>query len=140
MSAQTILIIDDDPDYCAAIGGLLESADYRVLQARNGREGLATARARRPDLIVLDVMMDEPTEGVGVLRELRADPSIAQLPVIVASSIYTEQPGFGSGPEADWQLADLFLAKPIDPARLLAEVARLIGHASTAASRAAPRK
>lgn len=123
---QTILIIDDDPDFVAAIGHLFESRGHQVRTAPDGRQGYDLARAIAPDLIVLDVIMTERTEGFFTLDRIRDTPSLKQTPVIVVSSIYTEHPSFRVDPNAGWLPADLFLAKPVDPARLLEEAARLM--------------
>ncbi len=123
---KTVLLIDDDRDYVCAIEALLESAGYRVRSAPNGREGLQLARTLHPDLILLDVMMTERTEGFFALQEIRRIPALKETPVMVISSIYADQPVFRVSPEAGWLPANLFLPKPVDPARLLAEVRRLI--------------
>lgn len=123
--AKKILIVDDDPDYVAAITALLENAGHQVLSAANGRDGLEEAKVHRPDLILLDVMMSERTEGFFVLHELRGFAPLRETPVIVVSSIYSDQPVFRVSPEAGWLPADLFLPKPVDPARLLEEVTRM---------------
>jgi CheY-like chemotaxis protein len=128
--SKIVLIIDDDRDYVTAIESLLQCSGYQVRSAFNGREGLHLARTIRPDLILLDVMMTERTEGFFVLQEARRIPELSQTPVIVISSIYAEQPNFRVSPEAGWLPANLFLAKPVDPARLLAEVRRLTEGAS----------
>jgi CheY-like chemotaxis protein len=130
---KTVLIIDDDADFVRAIGALLASAGYTVGSASNGHEGLALAKQTLPDLILLDVMMTERTEGFFTLQQIRAVPSLRQTPVIVASSIYTDQPVFKVNPEAGWLPADLFLPKPVDPARLIRESARLIAAAQVQA-------
>lgn len=122
----TILVVDDDPDFVEAIRGLLEGAGYTVEWASNGDEGIRLARLRRPSLVLLDVMMRDRTEGFFVLQEMRRQPDLRSLPVIVVSSIYTECPSFRIKPEADWLPADLFLPKPLEPSRLLEEVARLV--------------
>ncbi len=64
---KTVLIIDDDSDYVRAIQALLESAGYKVRSASNGRDGLQLAKTLQPDLILLDIMMSERTEGFFVL-------------------------------------------------------------------------
>jgi CheY-like chemotaxis protein len=133
---KTVLLIDDDRDYVRAIETLLESAGYRVRSAPNGREGLQLARTLHPDLILLDVMMTERTEGFFTLQEIRRVPALKETPVMVISSIYADQPIFRVSPEAGWLPANLFLPKPLDPARLLAEVRRLIESASTSVSHA----
>jgi CheY-like chemotaxis protein len=123
---KTVLIIDDDPDFLLAVGHLLESRHYRVRAAPDGEQGFDLAREIQPDLILLDVMMRERTEGFFTLERIRATPSLRHTPVIVISSIYTEYPGFRVDPGAGWLPADLFLAKPVEPSRLLAEAERLI--------------
>jgi CheY-like chemotaxis protein len=122
-----VLIIDDDPDFVTAITHLLETSGHQVRTAPDGRQGYDMARALQPDLILLDVMMSERTEGFFTLERIRATPELKQTPVIVVSSIYAEYPSFRVDPDAGWLPADLFLAKPVDPARLLGEAARLIG-------------
>src|SRR5512136_1217951 len=134
---KKVLIIDDDPDFVSAIETLLESAGFGVQHAANGREGLQLAKTLQPDLILLDVMMTERTEGFFALQELRRIPALSRTPVVVISSIYTDQPVFRVSPEAGWLPANLFLPKPVEPARLLEEARRLTGEdtKSTAAGR-----
>jgi len=122
---KSVLIIDDDILYVKAIQTLLESSGYKVRSASNSRDGIELAKALQPDLILLDVMMSERTEGFFVLQELRRIPALSRTPVIVLSSIYSEEPIFRVDPEAGWLPANLFLAKPVDPARLLTEAERL---------------
>ena len=122
---KSVLIIDDDSDFVRAIQTLLESSGYRVRSAANGREGLRLAKTIQPDLILLDVMMSERTEGFFVLQEMRRTTELSQTPVIVVSSIYSDAPSFRVDPEAGWLPANLFLAKPVEPARLLTEAMRL---------------
>lgn len=124
--AKTILIVDDDPDFVASIKDIVESGGYQTLVAYDGRQGLETANARRPDLILLDVIMSERDEGFKVLQQIRATPEIASTPVILVSSIYTDLPAFKVMPEAGREDADLFLPKPVDPRDLLEQIARLL--------------
>jgi CheY-like chemotaxis protein len=124
---KTVLIIDDDNDYVRALKALLESSGYKVRSASNGRDGLQLAKTLEPDLVLLDVMMSERTEGFFVLQEMRRVPALNQTPIIIVSSIYSDEPSFRVDPEAGWLPANLFLTKPVEPARLLAEAARLTG-------------
>jgi CheY-like chemotaxis protein len=131
-NSPRVLIIDDDADFRRAVGGLFTASGFDVSTARNGREGLDRAKGSPPDLILLDVMMDERTEGFFTLQEIRRVPALADTPVIVVSSIYTDQPSFRVDPHAGWLPASLFLAKPVDPVRLLDESARLLAAAPAA--------
>lgn len=127
-SPKTILIIDDDPDYVKAIRALLQGAGYTVHSATNGADGLRLARSLVPDLVLLDVIMGDPHEGYSMLRQMRAVPTLARTPVVIISSLYTtDLPVFQVSPDGGWIPADLILPKPVDPARLLAEAARLTG-------------
>jgi CheY-like chemotaxis protein len=123
--SKTVLIVDDDRDFIRAIQALLESAGYKVRSAVNWREGLQIAKAIQLDLILLDIMMSEKTEGLFVLHELRRIHALSKTPVIVISSICSDEPGLRIDPNAGFPEADLFLAKPVDPARLLSEAQRL---------------
>lgn len=123
---KVILIIDDDPDFSQAVAHLFESSGHRVWMAENGRRGLQMAKTVRPNLILLDIMMTERTEGFFTLARIRNEPTLRETPVIVVSSLYADHPEFRVSPEAGWLPADLFLAKPIDPARLVEEAARLM--------------
>jgi len=136
---KTILIIDDDRDFVSAIAALLESAGYQVRSAANGRDGIDLAKLIHPDLILLDVMMTERTEGFFTLQEFRRLPELGRTPVMVISSIYAEQPIFRVSPEAGWLPADLFLPKPVDPARLLEEIRKLTSASSNNEARIAGR-
>jgi threonine synthase len=83
---RTVLIIDDNPDDALLIRRFLEARKaYRVFTARHSQDGLAQARQRLPDLIVLDLMMPE-MDGFGVLEELKYDQRTRRIPVIVVSA------------------------------------------------------
>ncbi len=128
-SPKTVLIIDDDPDYVRSITALLQSAGYAVHSATTGAEGLRLAKTLTPNLVLLDVIMSDPHEGFSMLRQMRAIPALAHTPVVIVSSLYTsEMPVFQVSADAGWVPADLILPKPVDPARLLAEAARLTKH------------
>jgi CheY-like chemotaxis protein len=129
---KSVLIIDDDSDFRKAIQALLEASGYKVQSAAGGRDGIQLAKTSQPDLVLLDIMMSERTEGFFVLQELRRIPSTHNTPVIVMSSIYSDEPKFRVDPEAGWLPANLFLAKPVEPERLLKEIARLTAESSSA--------
>lgn len=137
---KSVLIIDDDVLYVKAIQTLLESSGFKVRSASNGRDGIEMAKALQPDLVLLDVMMSERTEGFFVLQEIRRIPALSRTPVIVLSSIYTEEPVFRVDPQAGWLPANLFLAKPVDPKRLLSEAMRLTGGSPSEGSPVPPER
>lgn len=118
----TILVVDDDDDYAESIAAFLGAHGYRVLRARSGAEGVRLARSERPDLVLMDVMMEERTAGFFAIQEMRRDPALESVPIFVVSSIYSAIPGFRVSPEAGWLRHDGFLAKPVDFDELLARV------------------
>ncbi len=83
---KTILIVDDDPDIVESTRVVLESAGYRVMSASNGAEATARIEREIPDLILLDIMMAEPTEGFHLGYKLREDPVYAHIPIIIVSA------------------------------------------------------
>lgn len=134
---RSILVVDDDDDAADAVGAFLGSHGYEVRRARSAHEGLARARANRPELVLMDVMMEERTSGFFAIQEMRRDPKLATVPVIVVSSIYTAVPGFRVTPEADWLRHDGFFAKPVDFDLLLARVRELLARVPNEATTAA---
>ena len=85
MPAKRILIVEDDAYLRKASGIALRRAGYTVLSVSGGREGLSLARAERPDLIVLDLLMPQ-SNGLEVLRTLRAEEATRSIPVLVVSN------------------------------------------------------
>lgn len=121
-----ILLIDDDPDFSAAVATYLETNGFTVVRAASGREGVALAQRERPALILLDIIMDERTDGLfteGALREL---PGLAEVPILVVSSLYDSDADFTVPPDRMWGANTTFVRKPIDPADLLARIHTLL--------------
>jgi CheY-like chemotaxis protein len=121
-SKQKILIVDDDADFSEAVASFLEANGYQVLQARNGTDGVKAAKAEHPDLVLMDVMMQERTEGFFAIQEMRRTPGLKDIPIFVLSSLYSQLPGFRITPEASWLAHDAFFPKPVDPPQLLEKI------------------
>ncbi|HET9106187.1 MAG TPA: ATP-binding protein [Steroidobacteraceae bacterium] len=111
-----VLIIDDNADLREYIGSLLAPA-YQVSSASDGLQGLAAAKSELPDIIVSDVMMPG-LGGIDLVRELRADPRTASIPVILLSA----RAGQESAIEGLDAGSDDYLVKPFSAAELLARV------------------
>jgi CheY-like chemotaxis protein len=131
MAHEHILIIDDDPDMVMVMRMPLEAKGYKVSQASSGTEGLMKVKEVKPDLIVLDVMMDTTTEGFQVSLALRSpDPqseyaAYKHIPIMMITAIHTTTP-LRFGPDEDYLPVDEFIEKPIDPDMLLSKVAKLL--------------
>ncbi len=107
--ARLVLVIDDDLAVHELLSELLTREGFRVASARSGDEGLRMAREMRPAIITLDVRMPE-RDGWSVLTELKSDPQLAKIPVIMISVADEQRRGYALGAE--------YLTKPIDRARL----------------------
>ncbi len=110
---QTILIVDDDPVVLKMLNEHLTTAGYRVIQAEDGRTAVRLARRRRPDLIILDIMMPE-MDGGDVSQTLRDTPATADIPVVYLSSLVTAS--------VDRQPSQVLVGKPYNRAELLSVV------------------
>ncbi|MBO0929630.1 response regulator [Fibrella aquatilis] len=111
---NTILVIEDNPEMRANITEILQLAPYQVIQAANGKQGVALARQQRPDLILCDVMMPE-LDGYGVLHIVSKDPDLAGVPFIFLTA-KAESADFRFGMNLG---ADDYLTKPFDDVALL---------------------
>ena len=91
--AEKILLVDDDPDILDAITMILESQGYQVVTARDGVEGLASLRAEKPAMMILDLLMPK-MDGLAVCKELQ-DPRWARyrdIPILILTSVGGSQP------------------------------------------------
>jgi DNA-binding response OmpR family regulator len=119
-----ILVADDDPKQAQLIRLYLEREGHQVITVGDGRAALDVARARKPDLLVLDVMMPL-VDGLDVCRILRAESDIAILLVTARSSESDMLLGLDIG-------ADDYMAKPVSPRELTARVRALLRRVGTA--------
>ncbi len=125
---EKILIIDDDPDTLDALTMILESRGYQVTAARDGIEGLATLKAEKPDLMILDLLMPK-MDGFAVCKELQ-DPRWSKyrdIPILILTSVREEASRrryeLETGLEMD---VDDYLEKPISPDTLLDRMEKLL--------------
>ncbi|MGB9521628.1 MAG: response regulator transcription factor [Anaerolineales bacterium] len=131
MSKKQILIIDDDPDQRLTVRLPLEAAGYQVAEAKSSEEGLAMVKKVKPDLIVLDVMMDTTTAGFQVALEVHSpDPNseykeFRHTPIIMLTAIHSTTP-LRFAPDSDYLPVEVFLEKPIDPEVLVSKVKELL--------------
>ncbi|MEO5813472.1 MAG: response regulator [Rhodanobacter sp.] len=117
--AATILIVDDDAAGTELIGRMLASEGFHTVPAADGEEGLRLARELHPDLILLDVLMPK-ADGWTVLSQLKADPALASIPVVMISVTSERTLGFAVG------AAD-YLVKPVDRESLMVTVEKYLG-------------
>ncbi len=128
MERQKILVVDDDVDLRDSLKVIFENAGYAMVTAGNRSEGMEKVRQERPDLIILDVVMETWQDGFEMSRELKGDPQLKTTPILMLTSI-SEKTGVevkSSAGDPVWLPVDGFLDKPTPPEALLAEVKRLL--------------
>lgn len=118
-----ILIVDDDPDMVEAGRIVLEAGGYEVISAGNVPNGLEALEEVQPDLLILDVMMEEVDDGLVMARQIRRQGR--DLPILMLTSVNR---AMGLSIEKDEEIVpvDEFLEKPVDPTTLLEKVKVLL--------------
>jgi len=125
---KRLLIVDDDPDFVAGIKAILDAAEYATDVAYNPKDGFAALKARRYDLLLLDIMMGRGAEGVMMARKIRKDPALRDLPVLIITGI-REQIAFlfpGQAVHPHFVPLDELIEKPVEPELLLEKVEALL--------------
>ncbi len=126
-----ILIVDDDPDIVLATRLCLEGAGHQVFSAGNSEEGRRALPEVKPDLIILDVMMDTTTAGFQFALALRSpDPAsplaaYRQVPIVMITALHRTT-DLRFGPDAEYLPVDAFIDKPVDPDKLIEKVNELL--------------
>ena len=118
-----ILIVDDDPDIVEACRLVLEREGYEVDGASSRAEGMKTLEAGSPDLLILDVMMEEPDDGLRMAREIRK--AGRTFPIIMLTSVNAAM-GLNIDKDEEMVPVDEFQPKPVDPQTLVAKVQKLL--------------
>ncbi len=142
--ARKILVIDDNPDILSHVSEILHDNGFESATAADGAAGLAMARAKRPDLILLDLMMPKKS-GVRFLNEIRQDTALKDVPIVVLSGAtrgtdvdmkrFLQDQPFRDRKEKALGVAidstpDAYLDKPVDPSVLVETIRKLLGGSS----------
>ena len=115
-----IVIVDDNTDFLFTMGTFLQRNGFEVLTADDGQKGLELVRKERPDLILLDIMMETLFSGFEVCKQIRSDDDLKNIPVIGISAMVDElNINYSEWPDYDYFRPDAFLDKPVDRHRLL---------------------
>lgn len=128
-SDARVLLIDDDVDFRDSTRALLEAEGYSVSEATTGRQGLESILSLRPDVIVVDIMMETLEEGYGVTQAIKYRDEYRDfhdVPIIMVSSIQeTPDERFPMAGEVDMIRPDRYLTKPLDVPRFLDLIERV---------------
>jgi two-component system phosphate regulon response regulator PhoB len=139
---KKILIVDDEPDIRTFISAVLEEHGYESIGANNGVEGLELLRKETPDLVLLDLMMPKKS-GISMFQEMRKDPNLSNIPVVVQTGVsevtgvdfsnfmykqplrdekkFVESTGL-----TKYTIPDGYIEKPIDPDELIKAVKKAL--------------
>lgn len=137
MGKKKILFVDDELDMRIFLSTVLKTEGYEAVAARNAIEGIQKARETVPDLVIMDVMMPQ-AGGVTLFQEIKKDDRLKHLPVILLTGV--SEKAFSHhlkmlNIRADDSLPppDAYLEKPLDPAKLVQTIERLLrGNGATA--------
>lgn len=126
--AKRVLVVDDELDMRTFITTLLETSGYKPLSAVDGEQGLEIARQKRPSLIILDVMMPKES-GINMYRELKNDPKLKSIPVIMVSALskktfFHSQKVLNEYKEEKIPEPAAYIEKPPEPEELLEAIER----------------
>ena len=120
-----ILIVDDDPDFVEITSTILQGEGYRISSAASGEQALKAMKQERPDLVLLDVMMETPLEGVNVSRRMSRDRDLKDVPIVMISSVDSSQHA-ALLPDDVHIPIDAWISKPVNPEHLLRTIRRFL--------------
>ena len=119
-----ILIVDDDSHIVDVYRLILEKEGFEVISASNRQQGMTEVEESSPDLMILDVMMDYPDDGISMSRELRSKGF--DLPILMLTGL-KKVSGMDYDKDDELVPVDEFLEKPIDSTTLVSAVKKLLG-------------
>lgn len=122
-----ILIIDDNPDYLFTMATFLKRNGFETLTAEDGQKGIDIIEKERPDLILLDVMMESTYSGLDVCKRVRVNPDLKDTPIIGISGMGDELGvRLEKWGDEDYFNVNEFFDKPVDKERLLSKIRDLL--------------
>lgn len=134
-AAKNILVVDDDPDILLQIGTILKQDGYTVRSAATAKEAEGLIVSQRPDLAIIDLMMEEKDSGFLLCRRIKK--SHPGTPVIMLTAVKAATGlSFASvlAEDRSWMQADVLMDKPVRPERLRADVSKFLGGTAEAKS------
>jgi two-component system cell cycle response regulator len=125
-----VLVVDDDPDFVMAARAALESGGFIVDECSTAKGAMSKTREFRPDLLVLDVMMETGTAGFSLSYQVRSDPALARLPILMVTALHKTTPlRFSPEKDGEYLPVQQLLDKPVPAEKLLAAVRELLAGA-----------
>ena len=122
-----IVIIDDNTDFLFTMETFLQRNGFEVKTAVDGQEGMELIKKERPDLILLDIMMETLFSGFEVCKQVRSDEDLKDIPIIGISAMGDELDiNYSQWPDYEYFRPDSFMEKPVDKQRLLQLIPEVI--------------
>ncbi len=121
MAKATILIVEDSLDISEALADALQFANFSVLQAYSGLQGLQIASERHPDLILMDIQLPD-LDGLAAAETLKSDPAVAGIPIVVMTAHELE----GDQVRAMSRTCVAYLQKPVPPRQLISLITAIL--------------
>jgi CheY-like chemotaxis protein len=121
---KTVLLVEDNEDNLVVYRTILEHVGFRVIEARDGEEGVSRAKEHLPDLILMDISIPK-MDGWEATQRLKADGTTKKIPIIALTAHALEE----DRQKAMLAGCDGYLAKPVEPRRVVQEVERFVGPA-----------
>jgi len=119
---KRILVVEDQEDLRGVLRDLLSGSGYAVVEAADGQDGIDKAKSERPDLILMDIQLPV-LDGYEATRQIKADPSLANTPIIAVSSFAMK----GDEEKARGAGCDHYVTKPYSPLQLLRTIRGVLG-------------
>jgi two-component system, cell cycle response regulator DivK len=119
---KRILVVEDQEDLRGVLRDLLSGSGYAVVEAADGQDGINKAKSERPDLILMDIQLPV-LDGYEATRQIKADPSLANTPIIAVSSFAMK----GDEEKARGAGCDHYVTKPYSPLQLLRTIRGVLG-------------
>lgn len=125
---KKVLIIDDDPDIREVLITILEGK-YELQEAENREKGMKSVKEFKPNLIILDVMMERHDSGFEMAREIKNDAGLKDIKILMTTNVDQEMKmDFKStAGDQDWLPVDDYVVKPIDVKNFIPKIEKLIG-------------
>jgi two-component system, OmpR family, alkaline phosphatase synthesis response regulator PhoP len=125
--ARLILLVDDDHDFVEMNRSVLENRGYSVITADNAKDAIKLVESRKPDLLIIDVMMGSDVAGFDAVEEIRNLPDGKKLPILMITSFREHhKTAWTEKPDRSWVDVDNYLNKPVSPEKLIGEVDKLL--------------
>jgi CheY-like chemotaxis protein len=129
--AETILVVDDDQDFLDSVASLLRAAGYEVVTATTESEAMEVGIETRPDVILLDLLMERADSGFAIAHQFRNHPETQQASIIIVTGqndVIGHRYSLNTPEEREWIKADMFLEKPFRPEDLIGHIRQLVEH------------